>query len=160
MEPWHDFFVAEVGAAAALAGLLFVSLSVNEERILRFRGLPERGMQALSMLFLVFALASLALAPEHTPRGFGLTALVLSALQAAAMTALQIRSLPDGRAERRRTLGSLAIGQIASWAFVIGSLLMVLRDDWSGLAWFPAGVILAFAFAGVASWVLLIEINR
>ena len=29
MEPWSNFSLGEFGAAAALAGLLFVSISVN-----------------------------------------------------------------------------------------------------------------------------------
>ena len=56
MEAWHDFFVGELGAAAALAGLLFVSLSVNQERILKLPGLAQRGIQGLTSLFLVFAI--------------------------------------------------------------------------------------------------------
>jgi hypothetical protein len=48
MEKWHDFFVGELGAAAGFAGLLFVSLSVNEARIIQFGGLAERGSQALT----------------------------------------------------------------------------------------------------------------
>ena len=160
MEPWHDFFVAEVGAAAALAGLIFVSLSVNQARILQYAGLPERGMQALSSLFLVFAVASFALAPDHSPHSFGATALALAFLQTAILTGLQIRSYSAGGRERWRTLASFAMGQGASWAFVIGSALLVARNDWAGLVFYPAGVILAFGFAGVVSWVLLIEINR
>ena len=34
MEAWSNFSLGELGAAAAFAGLLFVSISVNQERIL------------------------------------------------------------------------------------------------------------------------------
>ena len=39
---WESLFVAEAGASAALAGLLFVALSINLERILKGIGLPGR----------------------------------------------------------------------------------------------------------------------
>ena len=64
MGNWHDFLVAELGASAKFTGLLFVSLSVNQTRILQFGGLPERGLQALTSIFLVFIIATLALAPD------------------------------------------------------------------------------------------------
>lgn len=161
MEAWHDFLVAEVGAAAALAGLLFVSLSVNQERILKMPGVAPRGLQALTSLFLVFAVASLALAPDQRPRVFGAVALALSAGQTATLAWLQISGYRAAdRQFRRRSIGSFVLGQAASWTFLAGSALIALRDDWAGLIWYPPGVILAFAFAGVVSWVLLIEINR
>jgi hypothetical protein len=39
---WTDFFVA--GASAALAGLVFGAVSINVDRILRCRELPERAL--------------------------------------------------------------------------------------------------------------------
>ncbi len=161
MEAWHDFFVGELGAAAALAGLLFVSLSVNQERILKLPGLAQREIQGLTSLFLVFAIASLALAPDWRPRTFGAAALTLSAGQIAILFWLQIAGYrATDRQFRRKALGSFLIGQAASWTLLVGSALVALRNDWWGLAWYPSGVILAFAFAGAISWVLLIEINR
>ena len=35
MEGWHDFFVAQAGAAVAFAGLVLVSISINLERIIK-----------------------------------------------------------------------------------------------------------------------------
>jgi hypothetical protein len=37
---WETFFAAQVGASAALAGLVFVALSINLKEILDLPGLP------------------------------------------------------------------------------------------------------------------------
>ena len=37
---WANFFVAEVGASAALSGLVVVAISINLSRILFFPQLP------------------------------------------------------------------------------------------------------------------------
>jgi len=161
VEGWRDFFVAEVGAAAAFAGLLFVSLSVNQARILNLSALPERGLQALSSIFLVFALGSIALVPDQGPKLFGAEAFAVVVLQVVILTWLQIASFRiTDRPYRRRSITTSVVGQAASWAFLIGSALLMVRTDWLGLAWYAPGVILAFFFAGATSWVLLIEINR
>jgi hypothetical protein len=41
---WTEFFTASASASAALAGLVFVAVSINVERILQFKGLPERAL--------------------------------------------------------------------------------------------------------------------
>ena len=45
-DEWHDFFLAQVGAAAALLGLLFVALSINLQRILSIIEKDERNYSA------------------------------------------------------------------------------------------------------------------
>jgi modulator of FtsH protease len=44
---WSDFFVAEVGAAAALSGLVVVAISINLKRILTVPVLPGRAAETL-----------------------------------------------------------------------------------------------------------------
>jgi hypothetical protein len=90
MGNWHDFFVAELGASAGFAGLLFVSMSVSHARILQYGGLPERGLQALTSLFLVFVIATLTLAPHQSPRLLGVEILCAARLQTILQTRLQI----------------------------------------------------------------------
>jgi hypothetical protein len=161
MENWQDFFVAELGAAAAFAGLLFVSLSVNEARILQFGGLAERGLQALTSLFLVFVVATCALTPDQTPQRLGAETLVASVLQIAFQTCSQfIGHRLTEKAYRRSLLVLALVAQFGSGLFVAGSLMMIVRGDWLGLQTFVPGTIIAFGMSGVVAWVLLVEINR
>ena len=43
LDLWDTVLPAQLGAAAALGGLLFVSLSLNLTKILSFAGAPDRG---------------------------------------------------------------------------------------------------------------------
>jgi hypothetical protein len=52
---WTNFAVALAGVAAVLAGLVFVALSLNLERILQVAGLPGRAGETLIVLWAVIA---------------------------------------------------------------------------------------------------------
>jgi modulator of FtsH protease len=72
---WSNFFVAEVGAAAALSGLLFVAVSINLTRILAIAHLPDRAAETLYVLLGVLVVASFGLVPgqSQTALGFEVT---------------------------------------------------------------------------------------
>src|SRR5207248_42249 len=82
---WADFGVAVVVATAALAGLLFVAVSVNIERILRFPTLPR--LAATTLILFASALFSglLLLVPGQSHRAFG-TELLLLGIATALVT--------------------------------------------------------------------------
>jgi hypothetical protein len=63
MSGWENFFISEVGAAAALAGLLFVGVSINLTRILSLPRLPNRALLALVILLAILVVSSLLLVP-------------------------------------------------------------------------------------------------
>jgi modulator of FtsH protease len=50
---WNDLFIAAAGASAALAGLVFVAVSINVERILKGEGLPARAQMTVLLLITV-----------------------------------------------------------------------------------------------------------
>jgi hypothetical protein len=56
---WGELFLAGAGASAALAGLLFVAMSINLERILQGAGLPGRAGEAIVLLVAVLVFSML-----------------------------------------------------------------------------------------------------
>lgn len=68
---WKSLFVAGTGASAALAGLLFVAISINLERILQSAGLSGRAGEAMVLLITVLSVSTLVLVPGQPPTVLG-----------------------------------------------------------------------------------------
>ncbi|MGB8383945.1 MAG: hypothetical protein WCG47_22315 [Dermatophilaceae bacterium] len=49
-EAWHELYVMVGGAAGALAGLLFVAVSINLDRIIAGQGLARRAGETLVIM--------------------------------------------------------------------------------------------------------------
>jgi hypothetical protein len=91
---WANFFVAEVGASAALAGLVVVAISINLSRILSFPQLPVRAAESLLMLVGALLLASLGLVPGQPLAMFGAEVLVIGLVTLLVMLYNQLRPMP------------------------------------------------------------------
>lgn len=76
-ELWHELFVGVAGAAAALTGLLFVSLSINLQQILKQVWLPRRAGLTVMLLFEALVIAILGLVPGQSPVALGVELLGL-----------------------------------------------------------------------------------
>ena len=66
-QSWHELFVMSGGAAAALAGLIFVAVSLNHDDILSNPVLPPLAMQTLGILVAVVVLSAFGLARGRPP---------------------------------------------------------------------------------------------
>jgi modulator of FtsH protease len=119
---WSDLFVATAGAAAALAGLLFVAVSINVERILSFRGLPERALEALLVLLGGLIASVLCLAPVETDT-LGWLLLVAGVALLGAVVRLERVSLP-ARHDRSApaAAGQLALAAIGTAPYLVGAI--------------------------------------
>ncbi len=157
---WHDFFLAEVGAAAALAGLLFVSISLNIGEILKDTYLPMRAGQTIGILIASLIEASLVLVPGQSRRALGIEILVVGGFVLLwCVLALWRRhdwleSLPwHWRVSRfGLSLGGTILPPIAG--------AMLLARSSAGLDMLAAAILVAFAVAALNAWVFLVEILR
>jgi len=156
---WENFFVAEVGASAALTGLLFVAVSINLGKILAHPQLPGRAGETLLILVGALAASTLGLVPGQSRVELGAELLVVGFVVWAlpALRHLRTRSAPGEPAYWLRT--RVLTHELATLPFVIagGSLL---AERGGGLYWLAPGMILAFAAGIVNAWVLLVEIQR
>jgi len=90
---WSNFFLAQVGASAALTGLIFVGVSVNLTRILEYAALPDRALEAIIVLVQVLLVSSLVLVPQQPHELLGAELLVVGCATWATVVYLGVRSL-------------------------------------------------------------------
>jgi hypothetical protein len=158
---WTDFFVAAAGASAALAGLVFVALSVNISHILRSPHLPIRAAATIATLLLILVSSMASLIHQSTSAlGIEIIAFGLGGCW------LQIRSARQGFAARARLHRPLweavlnaVLGQIQVLPFIVGGILLVTGHD-GGAYWVAGGCIAVFITSVLNAWVLLVEILR
>jgi len=76
-EQWNNFFVMVGGGAAALAGLIFVAMSINHEIIIRNKTHKNRAINMLTGFTAIFMASGFALLGNQDPGALGYEWLVL-----------------------------------------------------------------------------------
>jgi modulator of FtsH protease len=161
MSAWNNFFLGELGAAAALAGLLFVAVSVNQARILALGRMADRGLEGLAMLFLVLVVASLPLIPGQPVRLLGAEIAAISVVTFVALIPLQLGYLRLVEPQYRPQSSQMVrVNRVAVAVIALGGFVVLWRDDGTGFYIVAAGILVTFIAVGANAWVLLIEINR
>lgn len=156
---WSDLFVATAGAAAALAGLLFVAVSINLDRILQIPGLPERALQTLTLLLLPLVVSLAGLIPGQSADALGIEVLAVALAAGAGLGATLRASLPPAGSPRHWVAGRLIVLSAATVPFAVAGLSLIAEAG-GGLYWVAAGIVFAILGAVANAWVLLVEILR
>ena len=160
MEAWSDFFVAQVGASAALAGLIFVGVSISLEEIIRYPHLVRRAASALVLLLATLVAASALLAPlpsDDVAGGVIIGVGVVAWLMVVALGVVGARRAPSPY--QVSAWVAAALGQLAIVPFVVAGITMLVSGT-AGLFWLIPGFMLCFIVALADAWVLLVETHR
>jgi modulator of FtsH protease len=160
MPEWQAFFTAQLGASAALVGLLFVGVSLNLSKILGSSGLPDRALAGFYLLLANVILSSLMLLPDQLPNAPALEILAVGILLWALVTRLAVTSLRQSpQATRHYFVRHFLFIQVSAIPYLVGGVLL-LEGVARGMYWVAAAIIVSLSAATYEAWVLLVEINR
>jgi hypothetical protein len=157
---WTSFGATVATATAALAGLLFVAVSINLNRILEFPSLPARAGQTLILFSTPLVTALLLIVPGQPRAALGPELIVLG----AGIGFYQLRlDLGAGQSEHE-TRASRLLVRLVPLVINCGCLVVagatLLAQAGGGLYWLVPSVLAAIVAGLVNVWVLLVEILR
>ena len=153
---WQPFFTVAGGAAATLAGLLFVALSIHVREIAEHPAFRYRALATLSIPLVVLVVSGLALLPRQTGRSLGLEEVVPLALQIWAVLVWFGRARGSMRMERRYALRT-AVG-VALIVVAIGGAALLAVGMELGLGVLAAFCLVSLVWMAFNSWALLFAI--
>jgi len=112
---WANFYIAEVGAAAALSGLIIVAISINLQCILSFPQLPSRAAEMLILLVGALLVCSLGSIPGQSLRVFGGEVLGAGLFMTVAPMVIQARQITVLRAQPLTWVVVAPFGRALRW---------------------------------------------
>ena len=156
-EQWNNFFVMVGGGAAALAGLIFVAMSINHEIIIRNTTHKNRAINMLTGFSAIFMASSLALMGNQYLEVLGFEWLVLWLIATIIFIRGYVIAIRSGMSSIGLKVPRLAGGTICYLAEVISAIFLILGYS-SGLYIAAVGIIVLFAFLISGAWLLMIGI--
>jgi hypothetical protein len=157
LDQWNNFFVMVGGGAAALAGLIFVAMSINPAIIMGNATHKNRAINMLSGFSAVFMACSFELIGNQNLGALGLEWLVLWLVATAIFIRGYVVAIRSGMSSIGLTTPRLAGGTLCYVAEVIGAIFLILGHS-AGLYIAAIGIVVLFAFLISGAWLLIIGI--
>jgi len=125
---WTELFLAQAGASAALAGLLFVAISINLDRILKGPSLPGRAGEAIVLLVAVLVVSTLVLVPGQSRTALGTELLVVGLVAWSILVVIHVRALRGRVGPTPTRLGArVVMTQAAALPFLVAAVSLLLE---------------------------------
>jgi hypothetical protein len=159
LDPWNNFFVMVGGGAAALAGLIFVAISINPRAVIRNTTHRNRAINMLTGFTAVFMACSFALIGNQSLVAIGFEWLALWLIATAVFIRGYVRAIRAGMSSIGLNIPRLAGGTICYVAEVIGAILLIVGHS-AGLYIAAVATVVLFGFLISGAWLLIIGIHE
>ena len=159
LDQWNNYFLMVGGGAAALAGLVFVAMSINLGATVRNSTHRNRAINMLTGFTAVFMACSLALIGNQSPGVLGLEWLVLWVAATTIFVRGYVVAIRAGMSSIGLTWPRLAGGTACYLAEVAGAVLLILGQS-AGLYVAAVASIVLFGFLISGAWLLLIGVHQ
>jgi hypothetical protein len=159
IDQWNNFFVMVGGGAAALAGLVFIAMSINLPIITRDATHKSRAIATLTGFTAVFMVCAFALIGNQSYRWVGVEWLVVTLVPTVTYIRVYIRATRVGRSSVGLSINRFIMGTSCYVAQIIGALLLI-SGHVAGLYMASAAMVLSFAFFISGAWLLITGIQE
>jgi len=159
IDRWHDFFVMVGGGAAALAGLVFIAMSINLSIITRDATHKNRAIATLTGFTSVFMICAFAVIGNQNYQWVGIEWLVISIVPTITYIRVYVQATKIGRSSVGLSIGRFIIGTSCYVAQIVGSALLI-SGYVAGLYVASVAMVLSFAFFISAAWLLITGIRE
>jgi hypothetical protein len=157
LEQWNSYFSTVGSGAAALAGLIFVAMSINPQIVIQNTTHKNRAINMLSGFTAVFMACSFALIGDQHLEALGLEWLALWLIATVIFIRGYVRAIRSGMSSIGLDTPRLAGGTICYLAQVISAIFLI-RGYNAGLHIAAIATIVLFAFLISGAWLLMIGV--
>src|SRR5215467_368719 len=159
-DQWNNFFLMVGTGAAALAGLIFVAMSINLDIILGNATHRNRATNMLSGFTAVFMACGLALIGNQHLAVLGVEWLALWLIATAIFIRGYVVAIRAHMSSIGLTAPRLTGGTLCYLAEVISAMFLMLGQSAAGLYIAAIATIVLFAFLISGAWLLMVGIHE
>ncbi len=156
---WHDFFLVTGGGAAALAGLVFVAMSINLDVVAHNATHRYRAINMLSGFIAAFMICALALMGGQGHQAVGTEWLVVATAAAVIYVHNYVQAAKHGGSKAALRPDRLAGGVTCYVAEIVGAVVLILGYV-PGLYVAAVGLIISLALLISGAWLLLVAVHE
>jgi hypothetical protein len=156
---WHDFFLATAGGAAALAGLVFVAMSINLDVVARDSTHRYRAINMLTGFTAAFLICALALMGGQGHQAVGTEWLVVATAAVVIYVHNYVQAAKRGGSKDVLRPDRL-VGSVTCYAAEIVGAAVLILGHVAGLYIAAVGLATSFALLISGSWLLLLAVQE